>query len=151
MVILAGALASQWFRVTLRVRWGPMDVYATLCGGGITGGQLRTPPSMDSARSPVGLSGGWWNNVDFDGWWDWDLKIRTWKRFQSTSVEATFPQWNIAVLTAVVSCLGFARRRRGVRATGLCKQCNHALAGAQVCPECGTAAAACAAAEPQAR
>ncbi|MFO0784044.1 MAG: hypothetical protein U0636_10215 [Phycisphaerales bacterium] len=149
MAILAGALASQWFMVTLRVRWDPVDVYATLCGGGITGGQLRTPPSMDSARSPVGLSGEWWNNVDFDGWWDWDLKIRTWKRFQSTSVEATFPQWNIALLTAVVSGLGFARKRRREQATGRCARCQHTLAGARVCPECGAVAVARAAAEPQ--
>lgn len=138
---LATAVTTEWCYVTFRVRWDPVDVYCTLADGGITGGQLRTPVSMDVGRSPVGLSGGVLEFANMSGWWDWDLNIHTWKRFKSTSVVATFPQWNVAVLAAAVSGLGFANKRRSMKASGHCKHCHHLLAGARVCPECGTALA----------
>ena len=54
------------------------------------------------------------------------------------------PLWPVVLPPALLAVAGFVLKRRGPK-PGQCQQCRHPLAGAAVCPECGTPAPAAAA------
>lgn len=51
------------------------------------------------------------------------------------------PMWYFVLPSAVLAIAGFRLKRREPK-PGQCQHCRHPLAGAAVCPECGTGAAA---------
>lgn len=52
-----------------------------------------------------------------------------------------FPAWCVFLPLGAFSWAGFRAKRRMAMPAGLCTRCRYPLAGAAVCPECGTAAA----------
>ena len=58
--------------------------------------------------------------------------------------ESEGPLWPVVLPPALLAVAGFVLKRRGPK-PGQCQHCRHHLAGAAMCPECGTPAPAAAA------
>lgn len=71
-------------------------------------------------------------------WWEWSLG--DYPNPSIRMLHARFPIWCLIIPIASFSWAGFHARRRMALTPGLCTRCRYPLAGAHVCPECGTAA-----------
>lgn len=58
--------------------------------------------------------------------------------FPGHYLELELPIWTCAALVGGLGWAGFTLWRRSQRNAQLCARCRHTLAGAAICPECGT-------------
>lgn len=82
-----------------------------------------------------------WTRIDDPGnhlakWWTWRLYTPTARG--PDVILLNFPAWCLVLLLAGFSWTGFRAKRRLPVQLGQCPRCRHLLAGAAVCPECGT-------------
>ncbi|MFO0962602.1 MAG: hypothetical protein U0625_06805 [Phycisphaerales bacterium] len=71
---------------------------------------------------------------------DFDLFLNAWVRkgsWPGVDWVARLPLWYLALPPALLAIAGFVMKRREPK-PGQCQHCRHPLAGAVVCPECGT-------------
>lgn len=86
---------------------------------------------------PKGSSVAWRN------WWDCHAGFYYFGATPSVAGwSLLIPAWSMAMPAALVSAWGFALARRSAKQSGACLHCGHTLAGAVICPECGTPASA---------
>lgn len=74
------------------------------------------------------------------GWWCWEHHGSRLSKGLGLYGWLAFPAWCIFVPLGVLSALGFRAKRHLVIPSGACPNCGHPMAGAAVCPECGSAA-----------
>lgn len=70
------------------------------------------------------------------GWWRWNLDHDFGPRSGFACVQ--FPAWCVFVPLGAFAALGFRAKRRLAIPADSCPSCHHLLAGATICPECGT-------------
>lgn len=76
----------------------------------------------------------------FEGWWDFRHVVGL---LATSRIDIfVFPTWCLFLPLGAFSWAGFHAKRRMPAPVGLCPRCRHPLAGAAVCPECGTRAQA---------
>jgi len=69
-------------------------------------------------------------------WWTWEFFTNP--RGGAPVTNLRFPTWCLVFLLAGLSWVGFRVRRRLTTPASACPCCRHLLAGAALCPECGT-------------
>ncbi|MFO0962601.1 MAG: hypothetical protein U0625_06800 [Phycisphaerales bacterium] len=153
-------------RLTIRLRWPAVVVAAALLAVIALScryswfGRLQWGNSTWSLGVNATVVGGRWNadvyrdNLEYFQWLgraDWSAwSMGTYfvaKAYEDVLAGAWFamcPIWWLALPPALLAVAGFRLKRRE-QTPGQCKRCGHPLAGAVVCPECGTPAPASAA------
>jgi len=141
VVVLAGAFASQAFKLTYRLDLVDHGVRATL-GKGSLSVCYWDLPSMFPWHSPVEGVGEWRCertpvSRNLWGWWTWEWDGR---EIATTEYRYQVPIWSTAVPVSLAMLPGIIGARRRFRGAGQCQQCGYLRGAAAVCPECGSSA-----------